>query len=580
MEEKWNLDGIVKIKDWEKLYSDAEKEIEKAEKWVKRLKPDMKGKEFLELIDWSDEVEEKLKRLGYRVGLREEANQKDREAKLLKMRINDLGLRISKVSRKIIRWTAGLRVEGRKRLDKKNAIRLFRETGDLKYALERSRQGAKYSLEEREEEIGDYKDTYGLEVAIDLREMIETEMEYDFLGKRIKTQAELMKYVYSNKSDERQAAYRALFKEHKKQIDKFWLVYQAAARNWDYEAKIRGYKSPIAMRNWSNDVADEAVEVLLKVVSEKRGLFGKFFEIKAKMLGVKRLSRFDLYAPIKKRKEKEISWEEARKMVVESFYEFSDRFGKAAESIFKDKHVDSHPRVNKRSGAFCATITPKLSPYILLNYTGKTRDVYTLAHELGHGAHSIYASKHRLSVQQASLPLAETASTLAEMMVFEKLIKKANGEKRKEMIMEKLTDIYATVLRQNYFVKFEIESHKRFEKGMGVEEVSRLWLKSLEEQFGGKVEVEEIFGLEWSYIPHIINSPFYCYAYSFGELMALVLYKRYKENKKFAEKIEKILETGGAENPAKVLKRVGVDMTEENCWREGFEVIEELIGQL
>jgi oligoendopeptidase F len=589
MEYKWNLNDIVEVKDFKKLKKEIRTKIKKTGYWSKKLKPEMSKKDFNLMMDWWQGLEEKVSRLAYLPHLMEEANQKNRLAKNLKIEANDTMLQYSKEIRPIAFWLKGLAVAGLKKLDDKNAKRLFEATTDLKWILEQGRRLAKYSLEIREEEIVDNKDVYGIETVLNLREMMETEMEYEMKveGKtrKIKTQGELMKYVHSEKKTEREGAYRSLFAEHKKHIDKLHAVLVSAVKNWDYEAKLRGFKSPISRRNVANQVPDEAIEALLKACTRKGEIFGKFWEYKAKNLGVNKLSRFDLYAPMKKKveeKQKKYDFEETKRMVLETMYGFTERFGQAGEKIITDGHIDSHPRINKRSGAFCATVGPKITPYVLLNHDKTLRSVYTLAHELGHGIHSLYANCHGIMAQQSGLPLAETASTLAETVLFEKLLEKENNkEAKKSMLWEKISDSYATILRQNYFIKFELELHEKMKNGLGIKETGELWLRGLKEQFGKRVEVDGVFANEWSYIPHIVASPFYCYAYSFGELLSLSLYKRYKkEGKSFVAKIEKILEAGGSEDPEKVLKRVGIEMKDESFWEGGFEIVEGWIDEL
>jgi len=224
---------------------------------------------------------------------------------------------------------------------------------------------------------------------------------------------------------------------------------------------------------------------------------------------------------------------------------------------------------------FCATVSPKISPYVLLNHTGSLRDVYTLAHELGHGIHSLLANKHYPSIQSANLPLAETASTLGETILFEKILsKEKDKEKRKSMLWNKMADSYATILRQNYFVLFEIEAHEMISRGSNEKELADLWLKNLKHQFGKSVEVDKVFGYEWSYISHIVNSPFYCYAYNFGELLALSIYMEYKEKgNEVAKKVNRILAAGGSEDPIKLLKKEGFEVDKKEFWEKGFEVI-------
>jgi oligoendopeptidase F len=210
-----------------------------------------------------------------------------------------------------------------------------------------------------------------------------------------------------------------------------------------------------------------------------------------------------------------------------------------------------------------------------MNYNSTLREVYTLAHELGHAIHSLYANKHFPSSQHANLPLSETASTFGEMILFEKLFANEKDVKiKKSMLWEKMSDAYATILRQNYFVLFEIKAHEIVGKGATMEELNKLYLSNLREQFGNSVKVEGVFQYEWMYISHIFESPFYCYAYNFGELLSLALWSRYKaEGAGFIPKLEKILETGGSQDPTQILSEVGVDVTSAEFWMGGFDII-------
>ena len=567
---KWNLKEILEVKDFDKLSQEIEKDLEKLKIWVKKLSPKMSREDFEKMLRLEEEMRVKMSRLAYLPHLMEAVNQKDQQAKVLSKKAEDLGLKISQTSTKIGLWIQG-KIEPQ--LDDKNAKRLFGVIKDLEYSLQRSREGAKFSLNEKEEEIIRHKDSNGVGVIGDLRRMIETEFEYKLGKKKIKSQAELLSLVHSPESKFREDAYRALLETQKKNIDKFFAMYQAIVRDWAYEAKLRGYQSPISVRNWGNDVPDKAVESLLSVCTEEKGVFWNYFKWKAKRLGVKKLKRFDIYAPMAK-KDKKISYEEAVEVVLESFKEFSSEFWEAAREIVEKKHIDVYPSPAKIGGAFCATVEPKINPYIMLNFTGKTRDISTLAHELGHGVHSILANKHLASVQQSGLPLAETASTLAELVVFEKMMaQEKDKELKKAWLSEKIADAYASICRQNYFVKFEIEAHEKMSQGLSPEDLSKIYLKNLKEQFGDSVAIDPLFAYEWSYVSHLFESPFYCYAYNFGELLSYNLYRKYQKDKGFLKKIIKILATGGSEKPSKILATVGVDIEKKEFWRESFKVI-------
>jgi len=572
---KWNLDDILPLNKFDDLYREVEGEIKTLEKWVEKLKPEMSQKEFGEMLQFDEKMGVKLAKLGYLPHLMEAVNQKDQRAKLLKSRMENLGLRVSEVGIKIGLWIQGKREPI---LDDKNAKRLFGTISDLEYGLKRSREGAKFTLNEREEQIINHKDVNGVGVLGDLREMMETEFEYDVkIGKKIKkikSQSELLALVYSSKAKIREAAYKALLKKQKENLDKFFAIYQGIAKDWGYETKLRGHKSPIGVRNWGNHVPDEAVESLLAVCSKNVGIFQRYFKWKAKELGMKKLRRFDIYAPLQN-KDRRIDFEEAKKIILTALKEFSPNFSQKAKKIIEEKHIDVMPGKNKRGGAFCATVAPGITPYILLNFTGKSRDISTLAHELGHGIHSLYADKHYPSSQQANLPLAETASTLAELILFEKMMdKERDKEVKKAWLSDKIADAYATICRQNYFIKFEIKAHEAIDKGLTADDLSKLYLESLREQFGKSVSIDPLFKYEWSYISHIFESPFYCYAYNFGELVSYAIWANYKkEPKKWVKIIEKILETGGSQDPQIILQKAKIDICSSKFWQDSFSTI-------
>ncbi|MFA7301703.1 MAG: M3 family oligoendopeptidase [Candidatus Shapirobacteria bacterium] len=572
---KWNLDDILKKEDFDALYSEIEKDLTTLEGWVDKLVPKIDGKEFEKFLNFDEEMSIKVARLGSLPGLIETTDQKNSEAKFLTSKVEKLDLKISETMVKISAWLKGKREP---MLDDKNAKRLFAVIPDLEYGLTYTRDKAKHSLSEEIENLIINKDMNGIEVVSELREMMETEIKYTIkIGKKIKkikTQSELLSLAHSPKEKIRKAAYKELLTKQKKNVHKFFAAYSAIVKDWGYESKLRKYDSAIEMRNVANDVSNEAINELLKACTRNKDVFEKFFIWKAKELGKKKLERHDISAPLDK-KDIKIEKEEAIKLVVNSLTKFCPKFGQYAQEIIDSEHIDWMPNKNKRGGAFCSTIAPKIKPYVLLNFMGKTRDVSTLAHELGHGIHSLYAQEHYSSSQNANLPLAETASTLAEMILFDEILKmETDPEIKKSLLSDKMSDSYATILRQNYFVLFEIEAHKVIPNGIKVEDLSKLYLKNLKEQFGNSIKIDPLFAYEWSYVSHIFNSPFYCYAYNFGELLALGLYKKYKENPQlWLPRIENILRTGGSCNPQKLLLDNGVSIQSNSFWDDSFDII-------
>jgi len=266
------------------------------------------------------------------------------------------------------------------------------------------------------------------------------------------------------------------------------------------------------------------------------------------MLGMKKLRRYDLYAPsVKRIKEKNYPYDKSVKLVLESLGKFSPKLSGFAKSVFDENHVDSSLRPGKRDGAFCSSLAPKITPYVLVNFTGKTRDVFTLAHELGHAVHSVAAADKSILVSDAPLPLAETASTFSELLLYENLSDKVSDDEKKIMLSEKIDEFYGTILRQSFFTLFEIDAHEQIAQSTTIDEISKTYLRNLGEQFGSSVKLTEDFAVEWVCIPHFYHSPFYCYAYSFGNLLSLSLFQRYKkEGRDFVPSYIEILAAGGS----------------------------------
>jgi oligoendopeptidase F len=402
------------------------------------------------------------------------------------------------------------------------------------------------------------------------------------VGNKIKgmTREEITNYIRSTNPKVRETAYKTILSRYSKNKGVVGEIYQNIVQNWKDEGiDLRGYKSPISMRNIGNDVDDETIEYLLTVCKKNSPVFQKFFVQKAKMLKIKKLRRYDLYAPAAANiKEKNYSYDKSVKLVFESLGRFSSTLEEYARKVFDEKHIDSAIRKGKRDGAFCSTLAPKITPFVLVNFTGKSRDVFTLAHELGHAVHSQAAQDRSILVQDAPLPLAETASTFSELLLYDNLANKISDDEKKAMLSEKIDDLYATILRQSFFTIFEVDAHKQIGDGTTIDEISKTYLQNLKVQFGNSVSISDDFAVEWSCIPHFYHTPFYCYAYSFGNLLALSLFHRYKkEGNDFVPAYMSILEAGGSKKPEKLLSEHGFDIRSPKFWQEGFDYIKEQV---
>src|SRR5579863_680526 len=456
---------------------------------------------------------------------------------------------------------------------------------DYRHFLLELRRLSPYTLDEKSEQIINIKDDNGIGAVTTLYSMLTNRMEFDLEvdgeARRL-TRDALTGYAFSTRPELRAAAYRELYRVFGQEATILGQIYVNIARDWHEEAVgLRGYPSAIAVRNTDNDIPDRAVEVLLEVARANAAIFQRYFRLKAGWLGLDRLRRYDVYAPLAS-SDRKIPYQAAVRSVLETFGEFDLRFAGLAERVLAENHLDGEIRKGKRGGAFCSTVLPRLTPWVLVNYTGRVRDVATLAHELGHAVHSMLARRHSILTQHASLPLAETASVFAEMLITDRLLREeADPLARRELLASAVDDVYATVLRQSYFVLFELEAHQAILAGRSLEDLNDIYLGNLAEQFGDSVEVPAEFRYEWLSIPHIYQTPFYCYAYSFGQLLVLALYRRYQEQgAAFRPGYLKLLSYGGSARPQAILAEVGIDMTDRSFWQGGFDLVRQRIDEL
>jgi len=578
---KWNLSELVDYPDspsFKKRLNEIDSKVKKFEINRKVLHHSISEKKFLSIIHTLEEISEKFSTISGYASLEYSADTQSDKATSLLTRMGKLGSEIENRTLFFDQWW-------KKQIDERNSKRLMLNAGDLKEFLRFKRLVAKYSLSEPEEKIINTLDVTGHSALVKIYDKITNAYQFTVKieGKiRIFTREELIQLVRSSKSNLREIAYKSLLAQYDKNKGVLGEIYQNIVLNWKDECiQIRGYSSPISVRNIGNDVDDKTVDAVLNVCRKNSDVFRKFFLLKARLLNVKKLRRYDIYAPMKKKEEKRYGYDTAVKLVLHTLNSFSPRLGEFAKKVFVENHVDSSIRPGKRSGAFCSTITPKITPYVLLNFKGRSNDVFTLAHELGHAIHSMAASNKSIFVQEAPLPLAETASTFSEMLLFDQILNQVSDKEKQSILVEHMDDLYSTVGRQAYFTLFEIGVHQKIGQGATVQDISDEYTKSLKEQFGTSLILSPDFGIEWTCIPHFYHSPFYCYSYSFGNLLALSLFQRYrKEGKTFAPTYIEILSAGGTKKPEDLLKGHGIDISSEKFWQEGFEYIKNQVFRL
>ena len=579
---EWDLSKIAKnpkSPDFQKKIKEIQMLSIKFEKIKSKLDPKISSKKFMKILQDIEGISEKMSLVGGYASLSYSANTQSDEATSLLTMISKLG---SDISNRILFFDLWWKTQ----IDEKNAKRLIKEAGELSEYLKHKRLVAKYSLSEPEEKIINTLDVTGISALVKLYDKITNAYKYKMkVGSKTKilTREELTNFVRNTNPKTREDAYKTLLTKYHENKGVVGEIYQNITLNWKHEGvDIRGYKSPISMRNIGNDVDDKTIESLLQVCRKNSPVFQKFFVQKAKMLKMKKLRRYDLYAPASANiKEKKYSYDKSVKLVFDSLGKFSPKLEKFARNVFNEKHIDSSIRSGKRDGAFCSTLTPKITPFVLVNFTGKSRDVFTLAHELGHAVHSQAAQDRSILVQDAPLPLAETASTFSELLLYDNISNEITDNEKKIMLSEKIDDLYATIMRQSFFTIFEKDAHTQIGQGTTIDEISKTYLKNLKEQFGNSVTVSDDFAIEWSCIPHFYHTPFYCYAYSFGNLLALSLFQRYKkEGKSFAADYISILADGGSKKPETLLAEHSLDIRSPKFWQEGFDYIKSQVKEL
>ncbi len=465
------------------------------------------------------------------------------------------------------------------------AARLMAESGDLCYYLATIRRFKPYMLSEAEEKIISSKDVNGIDALVAIYLMITSAFKFtlEVDGEtQTMTRDELMVYFDSPDADLRARAYQELFRVYQEHAVVLAQMYMHRVRDWHAEGmELCGYASPIAPRNIENDLPDEVVETLLSVCRKNAPLFQRYFRLKAKWLGMSKLRRYDIYASLAP-SDKTFDYPTGVQMVLDSYGAFSPQVAALVKRVFDDQHVDAQTRPNKAGGAFCYTAYPGLTPWVMINYANHAHDVATLAHELGHAVHNMLADKHSSLTQQASLPLAETASIFGEMLLKDRLMQmEKDPTVRRELLARSLDDAYLSVIRQAYFTIFEKDVHSMIAEGRTLDEITDHYLENLHEQFGDAVEVSDEFKWEWIGVSHMYEVPFYTYAYSFGLLLVLALYQQYRlEGEAFLPRYLRILSAGGSDVPLKILGEAGLDVTSPAFWQGGFDVLEKMVTEL
>lgn len=579
LRETWNLRDLLHdpARDLVRLRKELDSQVQRFEAFRERLSPTITSGTVLEALRLADTIARTTSRLGAYAYLWFSENTKDQRARSFKAMVEELQAELANRMLFFDLWWQAL--------DDANAGRVLAQSGDYAYHLETLRRARAHALTEPEEKIINVKSVTGRQAVIGLYEILTSGLSYRLTVKgrvRTLTREDLMRYMRDPQARVREAAYRELFRVYATHADVVGDIYKTLVLDWKQEhLGLRKHQSPIGVRNLSNDVPDEAVDALLKVCDANAGLFQRYFTLKAKLCRIRTMSRYHLYAPVRET-EKRYTFTKGAKLVLDAYRGFSPILADLAGRVLAERHVDAAIRPGKIGGAYCYSVLPGHTPYVLLNFKGDVRDMATLAHELGHAVHGLLAADHSVFTFHSTLPLAETASVFGERILSDALMAGERDPRvTQSLLIRQLDDVYATVLRQAYFVRFERDAHRIIGEGGTMDDLCGVYLADLRRQFGKAVVVPDEFRWEWLTIPHLFASPFYCYAYSFGNLLVLALYGLYKaQGAAFVPRYLALLAAGGSRSPESLLTDFGVDIRSEAFWQTGFETITDMVREL
>jgi oligoendopeptidase F len=453
---------------------------------------------------------------------------------------------------------------------------------DYRHYLTRERLFKAHTLTEPEEKVINDKDLTGSQAwqRLFTEQLAGMTFPIERDGERQElTQSALLALYYQPDRDLRRQAHDVFYGALETKGPVLTFIYETLVQDKLTMDRLRHYADPMAGRHLANEVDPEAVEQMMRVTAEHYPIAHEYFGLKGKLLGIEPLVIYDQYAPLGGDVAR-VTYDEGKDLVLEALGVASSRLRDMAAQFFDRHWIDADPRRGKRGGAFCMGVSPRLHPYVLCNYTDTARDVMTVAHELGHGMHDLLASGQTMFNYYPVLPLAETASVFSEMLTFDLLAQRETDPRRKlALVAGKVEEIFATVFRQNVLTQFERSAFAARAQGRFTPEaVGDLWIAANQPYYGDTVQLTPGYRWGWSYIPHFINTPFYCYAYVFGELLVLALYAMYREQgPSFIPRYLEMLSAGGSETPATVLQRLGVDIRDPNFWRLGFAELRRMV---
>lgn len=456
---------------------------------------------------------------------------------------------------------------------------------NYRHYLASVRRFRSHTLPEREEQLLKRKDLTGADAFSRLFDELSASFSYRMTvdgEEREFTGEELLGLLHHPDPALRELAFATFLTRHAEHSIVYSAVFNDITLDHFQELELRGYSTPMEPTNIANEIEAPVVERLMAVSEANYPLARDYFRLKARLLKLPQLKNTDIYAPVGE-SSRSYTFTEAKELVLAAYSEFNPMYGPIIESFFYERRIDVLPRPGKGSGAFCMGMTPSFPPYVLLNFTGNLRDVATLAHELGHGLHFVLAGCQTMLNYHAPLPLAETASVFGEMLLTRYLLERETDPKVKmALLCSKIEDIIATTFRQNVLTRFEERLHLERREGLlTTNRICSLWWEENDRLYGDAVAMIEPYHWGWSYISHFIHTRFYCYSYTFAELLVLSLYRNYlREGAAFIPRYEAILKSGAALSPADTVRPAGIDLRDLDFWQKGYDFLRDLIDEL
>ena len=575
---RWDLSRIVV--DADAARSLLDETVAAAEDFGRRRSgrlAELDGAGLGEALDELGRITNALGRVGSYVGLRRAVDVNDDEARDLEAVVEQGMVRASNALRPFeLEWIA---------LDEEHAARLLEapEVARDRHHLASLRRYRPHTLSEPEERMLAERGPAAVSAWQNLFEETVANVKVPFddgTGARDHTVDELLAYVHDPRRELRLAALETLYTALEPRTPVLAHCYDTLVADRLVQDRLRSYSSPIEPRHLDNELDPAAVEAMMTAIERRYGIAQRWFRRKAELLGLPRLHLADQYAPLGEGRT--IAYDESRATVRAAFERFSPRVAEVSEAFFDELRVDAEPRAGKRGGAFCASVAQDSSPFILLNYTDRLRDVMTMAHELGHGMHFALSGERQSPLStHAPLALCEVPSTFAELIVFDRLLEtETDAASRSALVRGELESSFATVFRQTMMARYELDAYGLRANGQALtpERLSEIWIRRNGEYYGDSVELPDGYRVGWSYIPHFINTRFYTYAYAFAHLSSLVLYGVYRERgESFVEPYLEFLARGGSASPAEQLGVFGIDLRDTATWDRGLDELERLL---